>query len=53
MESMFDRIELSDPAANENDITPDIIMKIRKIYSTSLYPEMSPKPTVVMVVIVK
>ena len=51
--SMFDRIELSVPVAKENEITPESTSKIQMIFSPNVPPEMSPNPTVVIVVTVK
>lgn len=39
--------------ANENAITPKIMIAIQKIFSSRVYPDISPYPTVVIVVIVK
>ena len=50
---MLARIEDNEPVANENAITPRIMITIQKIFSMSLLPEMSPYPTVVIVVTVK
>ena len=51
--SMVDRMELRVPVAKEKDMTP-MTMRIRQIIcSVVVPPDMSPKPTVVIVVIVK
>ena len=52
-ESRFDNIEERDPAANENEITPDSMRIISIIFSKSVSAVMSPNPTVVIVVTVK
>jgi hypothetical protein len=46
-------MEARAPLANENAITPTSIIKEQKSLSIELVPEMSPYPTVVMVVIVQ
>ena len=51
--SKFDRIELNVPVAKEKEITPMTINTMQIIFSVVVPPDMSPKPTVVMVVIVK
>ena len=51
--SRFDNIELSVPVANENEITPMSISTMQIIFSEFVPPEMSPNPTVVIVVTVK
>ena len=51
--SRFERIELSVPVANENEMTPATMSAMPMIYSVIVPPEISPKPTVVMVAIVK
>ena len=50
---MFARIEDKEPVAKEKAITPMIMITIQKIFSISLLPEISPYPTVVIVVTVK
>ena len=50
---MFDRIELRVPVAKEKDITPISITMMQMICSSSVPPEMSPNPTVVIVANVK
>ena len=50
---MFDRIELRVPVANEKDITPISITMMQIIYSSPVPPDISPNPTVVIVVKVK
>jgi len=47
------RIDANEPFAKEKDITPIIIIKEQKTHSVALLPEISPYPTVVMVVIVQ
>jgi hypothetical protein len=42
-----------DALANENEITPRIMRKMAPIFSATVPPDISPYPTVVMVVIVK
>ena len=51
--SRFDRIELSVPVANENAMTPVTIRMTHMIFSGVVPPEISPNPTVVIVVTVK
>ena len=51
--SRLDKMELSVPVANENEITPMTISATQIILSNVVPPEMSPNPTVVIVVIVK
>ena len=51
--SKFDKIELSVPVAKENEMTPISMRKRQTICSEIVPPEMSPKPTVVIVVRVK
>ena len=46
-------IEASDPFANENDITPIIIIIAQNPCSRGFDPDMSPYPTVVIVDIVQ
>ena len=50
---MLDRIELSVPVAKEKASTPQRTRTMQMSFSASVPPEMSPKPTVVMVVTVK
>ena len=50
---MFERIELRVPVAKEKEITPMSITIMQITCSSSVPPEISPKPTVVMVVKVK
>ena len=51
--SRLDRMELRVPVAKEKDMTP-MTMRIKHIIcSVVVPPDMSPKPTVVIVVIVK
>jgi hypothetical protein len=50
---MLCKIEANDPLANENVITPAIIMMVQNIFSPQVEMEISPYPTVVMVVMVK
>ena len=50
---MFESIELSVPVANEKEITPITISTAQRMRSPVVPPEMSPKPTVVIVVMVK
>ena len=49
----MERIELSDPVANENEITPMIMRQMQMMRSLRVPAEMSPNPTVVIVVTVK
>ena len=49
----MERIELREPVANEKEITPIIMRQMQIMRSVPVPPEMSPKPTVVMVVTVK
>ena len=42
-----------DPAIKENKVTPIIIIKIAKALSPEFYGNISPQPTVVIVVTVK
>ena len=51
--SRLESIELNVPVANEKAITPMTIRVMQIIFSEIEPPEMSPYPTVVMVVIVK
>ena len=51
--SRFESIELKVPVANENAMTPITMRVIQIIFSEMVPPEMSPNPTVVIVVIVK
>ena len=51
--SRFESIELKVPVANENAMTPITLRVIQIIFSEMVPPEMSPNPTVVIVVIVK
>jgi hypothetical protein len=46
-------MDASDPFANENATTPTIITIEKNILSRLLVPEMSPYPTVVMVLTVR
>jgi hypothetical protein len=46
-------IEESEPVAKENEITPIIINRIHRSFSVELMAEMSPYPTVNIVVVVK
>ena len=50
---MLVRIELSVPVAKEKEMTPINITMMHITYSSSVPPEISPNPTVVMVVKVK
>ena len=50
---MLERIELRVPVEKEKDMTPITIMPMHIIFSEIVPPDMSPKPTVVIVVIVK
>ena len=50
---MLDSIELRVPVAKEKEITPITISAMHMIFSKIVPPDMSPKPTVVIVVIVK
>ena len=52
-ESRLERIELKEPVANEKEITPMIMRQMQIMRSVPVPPDMSPKPTVVMVVTVK
>ena len=52
-ESRLERIELKEPVAKEKEITPIIMRQMHIIRSVPVPPEMSPKPTVVIVVTVK
>jgi hypothetical protein len=51
--STFDRIELKAPEMKVNVITPNIINQKQKNYSGVVTADMSPYPTVVIVVTVK
>ena len=50
---MLESIELRVPVANENETTPMNMMMMQMILSASVPPDISPKPTVVIVVNVK
>ena len=50
---MLDRIELKVPVAKEKETTPMNIITMQMIRSASVPPDISPNPTVVIVVNVK
>jgi len=47
------KIDESDPLAKENEMTPTSIINEQNILSSQLVPEISPYPTVVIVVMVQ
>ena len=50
---MLESMELRVPVANENETTPMNMMMMQMILSAFVPPDISPKPTVVIVVNVK
>ena len=52
-ESTLDKIEVKEPFANEKARTPSIMTIVQYTLSTIVVPEISPYPTVVMVVTVQ